>query len=174
MAMIDPKLASAAETFTLQCVINKRPVSVDVPPAKRLLCILREDLHLTGTKRSCDIGRCGACMVLVDGKPVNSCLTMAYQCQGKNITTIEGLAADGALNRVQKCFLEEGGYQCGYCTPGMIVTVTALLNKNPEPSMAEIEEALSGNLCRCTGYGGIIRSVLKAAEQGGATACGTA
>jgi carbon-monoxide dehydrogenase small subunit len=104
-------------------------------------------------------------MVLIDGEPVNACLTMAYQCEGKQITTIEGLGL-AEIDPIQQCFLEEGGYQCGYCTPGMIISVKALLDRNPEPSEQEMEEALSGNLCRCTGYGGILRSVRKAASLG--------
>jgi aerobic carbon-monoxide dehydrogenase small subunit len=147
----------------LECEINGQTVQLAVPPTRRLLTILRDDLKLTGTKVSCEIGRCGTCMVLVDGQPVNSCLTMAYQCEGAKITTIEGLGG-GEINEVQQCFLEEGGYQCGYCTPGMIISVNALLTSNPDPTDEEIEEALSGNLCRCTGYGGIIRSVRKAAS----------
>ncbi|CAM3713223.1 (2Fe-2S)-binding protein [Cohnella lubricantis] len=164
--MID-KLAAKQADAKLQCEINGSPVTLETPPTRKLLQILRDDLGLTGTKRSCEIGRCGACMVLIDGKPVNSCLTMAYQCTGKSITTIEGLAPEGGLHPVQQCFLEEGGYQCGYCTPGMIVSVTSLLERSPKPSMEEIEEALSGNLCRCTGYGGILRSISRAIERGG-------
>ncbi|QYR19069.1 (2Fe-2S)-binding protein [Paenibacillus sp. sptzw28] len=149
----------------LSCHINGEPVTIGVSPAKRLLSVLRDDLQLTGTKRSCEIGRCGACMVLMDGVPVNACLTMAYQCTGKQITTIEGLSQDG-LHPVQQAFLEEGGYQCGYCTPGMIISVKALLDENPDPTQEEVEEALSGNLCRCTGYGGIVRAVQRAIEWG--------
>nr|WP_090573542.1 (2Fe-2S)-binding protein [Paenibacillus sp. OV219] len=149
------------------CTVNDEPLALHVPASKRLLSILREDLLLTGTKVACEIGRCGACMVLIDGKPVNACLTMAYQCAGKRITTIEGLAGEGDdLHPVQQAFLMEGGYQCGYCTPGMIVSVTALLKENPNPTQADVEEALSGNLCRCTGYGGIRRAVQHAIEQG--------
>ncbi|SFI33179.1 carbon-monoxide dehydrogenase small subunit [Paenibacillus sp. UNC496MF] len=156
-----------------RCTVNGAGVSLEVTADKRLLAILRDDLALTGTKRSCEIGRCGACMVLLDGKPVNACLTMAYQCDGRAVTTIEGLSgakagvsgASAELHPVQRAFLEEGGYQCGYCTPGMIVAVTALLRDNPRPDEDEIEEALSGNLCRCTGYGGIVRSVKRAIDQ---------
>ncbi|WP_342481286.1 (2Fe-2S)-binding protein [Paenibacillus sp. FSL L8-0340] len=151
--------------FTLNCNINGQELSTEVPPARRLLSILREDLELTGTKRSCEIGRCGACMVLIDGRPVNSCLTVAYQCEGAKITTIEGLSEAG-LHPVQRAFLEEGGFQCGYCTPGMVISVVALLEENPSPSQEEVEEALSGNICRCTGYGGILRAVNKAIESG--------
>ncbi|AIQ16529.1 xanthine dehydrogenase [Paenibacillus sp. FSL H7-0357] len=149
----------------MNCIINGQAVSKEVPPSRRLLSILREDLELTGTKRSCEIGRCGACMVLIDGRPVNSCLTMAYQCEGAEITTIEGLSEAG-LHPVQRAFLEEGGFQCGYCTPGMVISVVALLEENPSPSQEEVEEALSGNICRCTGYGGILRAVNKAIESG--------
>ncbi|MBB6732024.1 (2Fe-2S)-binding protein [Cohnella zeiphila] len=149
-----------------ESTVNGRPVRLRVPQAKRLLDIVREDLGLTGTKRSCEIGRCGACMVLLDGAPVNACLTMAYQCAGRDVVTIEGIAGEEELHPVQRAFLEEGGYQCGYCTPGMIVSVKALLDAIPDPSPEEAEEALSGNLCRCTGYGGILRSVLRAIEKG--------
>lgn len=146
------------------CTVNGSPVSLDLPATRTLVTILRDDLGLTGTKRSCDIGRCGACMVLMDGKPVNACLTMGYQCTGKQIVTIEGVAPE-EIDPIQQCFLEEGGYQCGYCTPGMIVSVKALLERQPNPSEEEIDEALGGNLCRCTGYGGIRRSVALAIER---------
>lgn len=161
--MIERAPISAGSSAKLNINVNGRETVLDVSPSKRLLHVLREDLGLTGTKRSCEMGRCGACMVLVDGKPVNSCLAMAYQCEGKSVTTIEGLS-EGGLTPVQQCFLEEGGYQCGYCTPGMVVSVTAMLANDPSPSDADIEEALSGNLCRCTGYGGIWRAVKKAIE----------
>lgn len=151
---------SNEDHFIFQCNLNGRKISAQVPATRRLLDVIREDLELTGTKRSCEIGRCGACMVLVDGHPVNSCLTMAYQCVGSEITTIEGIGEAG-LHPVQRAFLEEGGFQCGYCTPGMVISVTALLSENPHPTQGEVEEALSGNLCRCTGYGGILRAVNK-------------
>ncbi|MNV60380.1 putative xanthine dehydrogenase subunit E [compost metagenome] len=151
--------------YLLSFSVNGHPVTAEVPPSRRLLTLLREDLGLTGTKRSCELGRCGACMVLMDGKPVNSCLTMAYQCEGAEITTIEGLSA-GGLHPVQQAFLEEGGFQCGYCTPGMVISVVALLAENPKPEPEDVEEALSGNLCRCTGYGGILRAVNKAISKG--------
>jgi carbon-monoxide dehydrogenase small subunit len=168
--MIEHSKTVSGEIRKLNFEINGRPVALPVSPARRLLSVLREDLGLTGTKRSCEIGRCGACMVLVDGKPINSCLMMAYQCEGKQITTVEGLAGEDRLHPIQQCFLDEGGYQCGYCTPGMIVSVKALLDEHPHPTDAQIEEALSGNLCRCTGYGGIWRSVKRAISQGGAGA----
>ena len=157
---IQLKLAS-----TLTCTINGELTTIDTSPTTRLLHVLRDDLQLTGTKRSCEIGRCGACMVLMNGRPVNSCLVMAYQCEGKAITTIEGLSDPiGGVNDIQQAFLEEGGYQCGYCTPGMMMSVTALLEEYPDPTNHQIEEALSGNLCRCTGYGGIQRAVQRAIE----------
>lgn len=144
--------------FALQCSVNNNEIMVETTASTRLLSILRDDLSLTGTKRSCDIGRCGACMVLIDGQAINSCLMMAYQCTGKQVTTIEGVSSNG-IDPIGQAFLEEGGFQCGYCTPGMIVSVKALLDHNPEPSDDEIAEALSGNICRCTGYGGIWRAV---------------
>ncbi|WP_261303926.1 (2Fe-2S)-binding protein [Paenibacillus andongensis] len=145
--------------YVLECSINGKGVTVPVPASKRMSDILRDDLLLTGTKVSCEIGRCGACMVLLDGKPVNSCLLMAYQAAGKEVTTIEGISAGEELHPVQQAMLEEGGLQCGYCTAGMVVTLTALWEENPTPTRAEAEEALCGNICRCTGYEGIFRAV---------------
>ncbi|WP_081793569.1 (2Fe-2S)-binding protein [Paenibacillus darwinianus] len=166
--MIDKSIMAPEAYKPLAFRVNGTDATLDVPPAKRLLSILRDDLLLTGTKRSCDIGRCGACMVLINGEPVNACLAMAYQCEGKEITTIEGVrgAEEGVLHPIQQAFLEEGGYQCGYCTPGMVISVVALLAVNRAPSNEDIEEALSGNLCRCTGYGGILRAVARAVELG--------
>ncbi|QGQ97145.1 (2Fe-2S)-binding protein [Paenibacillus psychroresistens] len=145
--------------------VNGTNVAINMAPTKRLLDILREDLGLTGTKVACEMGRCGACMVLVDGQAVNACLTMAYQCSGKEITTIEGLA-DEELHPIQQAFLDEGGFQCGYCTPGMIISIEALLSDNPQPNRQAVEEGLCGNLCRCTGYGGIVRAVEKLIRNG--------
>ncbi|WP_201319299.1 (2Fe-2S)-binding protein [Paenibacillus sp. EPM92] len=143
----------------LACTLNGKPLELAVAAERRLVDVLRKDLGLTGTKISCEIGRCGACMVLVDGKPMNACLLMAYQVEGRSVTTIEGLAGDdGGLHPVQQAFLEEGGFQCGYCTPGMAVSLVGLLDQCPAPSRDDVEEALSGNLCRCTGYGGIMRA----------------
>ena len=124
-----------------------------------LLEVLRDTLGLTGTKKGCNLGDCGACTVLVDGEPMNSCLVLAHEVEGKEVTTIEGLAHNGELTPIQKAFVHEGAIQCGYCTPGMIMSSTALLNRNPRPSVEEIKDGLAGNLCRCTGYSGIVRAV---------------
>lgn len=140
-------------------MINGQLCDVAIEPSQTLLEVLREKLHLTGTKRACDVGDCGACTVLVDSEPMNSCLLLASTLHGKAITTIEGLAVNGELTPLQKSFVGEGGIQCGYCTPGMVLSATALLNKNPDPTTDEIKDALTGNLCRCTGYSGIIRAV---------------
>lgn len=135
-----------------------------------LVEVLRDELGLTGTKHSCGIGHCGACTVLIDGTPTLSCLTPALTAKGKNVTTIEGLAEGTTLHPIQKAFIDFGAIQCGYCTPGMILSAKALLGKNPNPIKAEVQKALSGNLCRCTGYVKIVDAVLAAAEtmrQGG-------
>ncbi|MBC7221922.1 (2Fe-2S)-binding protein [Candidatus Bipolaricaulota bacterium] len=145
--------------------LNGRPVEVDVPPGRRLLDLLREDLGLTGTKEGCGEGECGACTVLVDGKPRLSCLTAAIQVEGKEVLTIEGLAKDGKLHPLQKAFIETAGVQCGFCTPGFIMAAYALLLVNPKPTRQEVREWLSGNLCRCTGYEQIVEAVLRAAEE---------
>jgi carbon-monoxide dehydrogenase small subunit len=141
--------------------VNGTNYTLQVEPTARLIDILRENLMLTGTKVSCEIGRCGACAVLLNGTLVNSCLVMAYQIDKASIVTIEGLEAEN-LHPIQQAFIEEGGFQCGYCTPGMIIAVKALLDSIPDPTQEQIVEALSGNLCRCTGYGGIIRAVQRA------------
>ncbi len=131
-----------------------------------LMEVLREDLELTGTKHGCDVGECGACTVLMDGEPVLSCLVLAAQVAGRSITTIEGLASDNEPDELQKTFAELGAAQCGYCTPGMVLSSRALLNDNPDPSHDQINEALAGNLCRCTGYNKILDAVDLAAERG--------
>lgn len=145
--------------------LNGRAVEVDVPPGRRLLDLLRQDLGLTGTKEGCGEGECGACTVLVDGKPRLSCLTAAIQVEGKEILTIEGLAKDGKLHPLQKALVETAGVQCGFCTPGFIMAAYALLLENPRPTREEVRAWLSGNLCRCTGYEQIVEAVLKAAEE---------
>ena len=145
--------------------LNGREVEAEVEPNTLLLNLLRERFHLTGAKYGCGIGECGACTVLLDGEPILSCLTLAVEVDGREITTIEGLAEDGELHPLQRAFLEEGAVQCGFCTPGMILTAKALLDENPNPSEEEIREYLKGNLCRCTGYVNIVKAVKRAAEE---------
>jgi len=153
----------------LSFFVNEEPVTLDTDPQRRLLDILREDLGLTGTKEGCSEGECGACTVLMDGLAVHSCLTLAAQLQGRHVTTIEGLEKNGELDILQRCFVEEIAIQCGFCTTGMIMSAKALLLKNPDPSPEEIRTALSGNLCRCSGYVQIVNAVSRAAhEMGGA------
>jgi carbon-monoxide dehydrogenase small subunit len=137
---------------------------VSVAPYKTVLEMLREDLHLTGTKHGCELGECGACAVLVDGTPALSCLMLAHEAEGRSIETVEGLAGNAGLHPLQAAFADFGGSQCGYCTPGMLITAKALLDSNPEPNRDEIKEALSGNLCRCTGYIQIVEAVEAAAR----------
>lgn len=145
--------------------LNGRPVEVDVPPGRRLLDLLREDLGLIGTKEGCGEGECGACTVLVDGKPRLSCLTLAVQVEGKEVLTVEGLAQSGKLHPLQEAFIETAGVQCGFCTPGFLIAAYALLLEPPKPTKEEVREWLSGNLCRCTGYEQIVEAVLRAAEK---------
>lgn len=144
--------------------VNGQRYDLEIPPHRLLLDVLRNDLGLTGTKESCREGECGSCTVLVDGKAVNSCLYLAAAAQGKEIVTIEGLAKDGVLDPVQQAFVETGGTQCGFCTPGFILTAKALLRENPSPTEAEVRAYLAGNLCRCTGYNHIVDAVLVAAR----------
>ncbi|WP_078546485.1 (2Fe-2S)-binding protein [Litchfieldia alkalitelluris] len=151
-------------TILLNCFINDNEIVLEVPATYRLVDILRKKLDLTGTKISCEVGRCGACSVLMNGNLVNSCLLMAYQIQGSSINTIEYMSKE-SMNPIQQAFLEEGALQCGYCTPGMVMALKSLLSTNPSPSLEEIEIALSGNLCRCTGYNGIIRAVSRYIEN---------
>lgn len=146
--------------------INGQAHDLTVPGHRTLLDVLREDLDLTGSKRGCDRGECGSCTVLLNGKPVYSCITLAAQVRGRSVVTVEGLSQDGRLDPVQQAFLDEDGGQCGYCTPGFLISARALLNANPRPSDAEIREALSGNLCRCNAYGRILQSVRTAAGRG--------
>lgn len=145
--------------------VNSEDFEVLIEPHKTLLEVLREDLGLTGTKRGCDLGTCGACTVLIEGKPYLSCLTLAVDVQGKKIVTIEGLAQDEETHPLQKAFVEKGAIQCGFCTPGMILTAKAFLDENPHPSEEEVKKAISGNLCRCTGYVKIVEAILSAAPK---------
>ena len=140
--------------------VNGEQHELQIEPNRLLLQTLREDLGLTGTKEGCSIGVCGACSVIVDGRLVSSCLTLALACNGKEITTIEGLAQDGQLHPLQQAFIEFGGFQCGICTPGQIMAAKALLDENTKPSEEEVKEWMSGNLCRCTGYYKILESVM--------------
>jgi carbon-monoxide dehydrogenase small subunit len=144
--------------------VNGAKEYLDVPDNMTLLQMLREALALTGTKNGCGAGECGACTVLLDGEPVNSCLVLAVEVDGAEIVTVEGLAHDDQLDVVQQAFVDEGGVQCGFCTPGMLISARALLDRNPSPTEQEIREALVGNLCRCTGYTRIVRAVQKAAR----------
>jgi carbon-monoxide dehydrogenase small subunit len=153
----------AIHSITL--TVNGEVEIVDVPSHMTLLQLLREKLALTGTKNGCSGGECGACTVLMDGEPVNSCMVLAVECDGKEIVSVEGLAKDGQLDPVQTALMEAGGVQCGFCTPGVLISARALLDRNPEPTEEEIKEALVGNLCRCTGYVRIIEGVKEAAKS---------
>jgi carbon-monoxide dehydrogenase small subunit len=148
----------------LACTVNDEPIEVLLDGYKTLLEVLREDLHLTGTKHGCELGECGACAVLIDGQPVLSCLVLAVECEARRVTTIEGIVHEGRLHPLQECFADLGAAQCGYCTPGILVTAKALLDREPRPSRDQICEALSGNLCRCTGYLQILEAVESAAR----------
>jgi carbon-monoxide dehydrogenase small subunit len=146
--------------------VNGRAYPVEIEPGRNLLSVLRGEVGLTGAKEGCDDSECGACMVLLEGQPINSCSYLALQADGREIVTIEGLAGeDGELHPLQQAFLDQGGVQCGFCTPGMLISAKALLDRNPSPDEDEIRLALSGNLCRCTGYSGIVRAVQAAATQ---------
>jgi carbon-monoxide dehydrogenase small subunit len=145
--------------------VNGRVWDLAVEPNRTLLDVLRHDLELTGTKRGCDLGECGSCTVILNGKPVNSCLVLAVQANGAEILTIEGLADPSRLHPLQRAFVEKGAIQCGFCTPGMILSANNLLQKNPKPSEEEIRTALSGNLCRCTGYQKIVEAVQSVGER---------
>ena len=149
----------------LKMEVNGEAVEATFAPYKTLLEVLREELNLTGTKHGCELGECGACTVLVDGEPVLSCLTLALECQGRAVQTIEGVARGPELHPLQAAFADRGGSQCGYCTPGVVMTAKALLEKNQSPTPQEIREATAGNLCRCTGYNQITESIEDAAQR---------
>jgi len=149
----------------IELKVNQELWDIEVEPHRTLLEVLREDLGLTGTKEGCGLGACGACTVLIDGAPILSCLTLAVDVQNKSITTIEGLSKDGQPHPIQLAFVNHGAIQCGFCTPGAIISAKALLDKNRKPSHEEIKEAMSGNLCRCTGYIKIIKAVDEASES---------
>ena len=146
--------------------VNNEPVEVSFAPYKTLLEVLREDLNLCGTKHGCELGECGACAVLLDDLPVLSCLVLAVECDGRRVTTIEGLVTDGRLHPLQEAFADLGAAQCGYCTPGFLITAKALLDEHAHPTRDQIREALAGNLCRCTGYQQIFEAVEAAIQSG--------
>jgi aerobic carbon-monoxide dehydrogenase small subunit len=152
-------------THTIRMQVNGKDYTADVPSQRLLIDCLRYDLGLTGTKEGCSVGVCGACTVLMDGVLVSSCLTLAVLADGKEITTVEGLAQNGKLHPVQQAFIDYGGFQCGICTPGMVVAAKALLDQNPQPSDDDIKDWMMGNLCRCTGYYKIIESIRGAAAR---------
>lgn len=152
-------------TPALTLTINGEDHELDVPVNWTLLQLLRDELGLIGTKDGCRQGVCGSCTVLVDGIPIRACLQLAVRCQGKRITTIEGLKVDGKLHRLQQAFIDSGAVQCGYCTPGILMMATAFLDENPDPTEHQVREALVGNLCRCTGYNRIVRAVMAAGSR---------
>lgn len=153
---------------TINLIVNGETEELLVPSNMTLLHALREHLGYTGTKNGCEAGECGACTVLIDGEPVNSCLALAVELDGKEITTIEGLSSNGKLTPLQQAFVDLNAVQCGYCTPGMLMAATALLRRNPKPTEEDIQKAMVGNLCRCTGYQRIIDAIMVASRQGGA------
>ena len=152
-------------THRIECTVNGEAVDIEVPSRRLLADFLRDDLHLTGTKRGCETGICGACSILLDGEVVKSCLMLAVQINGRSITTIEGMANGDELHPLQKNFMQCGGLQCGYCTPGFIMASCDLLRNTPHPTTDQVRHGLAGNLCRCTGYTQIVESVLHAAEE---------
>ncbi len=154
---------------TVALSVNGSAHTLSVAAYRTLLDVLRNDLHLTGTKEGCGSGECGACTVLLDGKPVNACLVLAVEAQGSQIMTIEGLAESGDLDPLQTAFIDHGAVQCGFCTPGMIMAAKALLQQNPHPTEEEVRLAVHGNLCRCTGYDKIVAAILSKAKQRKAT-----
>jgi len=155
----DFRVSQIVIDMEIKFILNEKEVEVDVPPNWTLLRLLRESLGLTGTKEGCGIGECGACTVLLDGMPVNACLVLAPKVEGRKIETVEGLGSRESLHPLQKSFIDHGAIQCGFCTPGILMSSKALLEKNSNPSGEEIREAISGHLCRCTGYHQIIEAI---------------
>jgi aerobic-type carbon monoxide dehydrogenase small subunit (CoxS/CutS family) len=151
--------------YKLHFYVNDQPVELSVEPHLTLMEVLRDRLYLIGAKEGCSTGDCGACTVLVDGKPITSCLMLAVEAEGQYVLTVEGLSPNGELHPLQSAFVREGGLQCGYCTPGLLMSSKALLDENQDPNDQEIRAALSGNLCRCTGYDPIVRAVKSAAQE---------
>ena len=165
MSSAEPATAPAADSFRVTLQVNGQPYEVEVEARTTLLDTLRDRLRLTGTKKGCALGQCGACTVLVDGRRINACLTLAVMQQGRAITTIEGLAKDGELHPVQAAFIEHDGFQCGYCTPGQIMSAVALIAEGHAGSDEEIREHMSGNICRCGAYTNIVAAVRQAASR---------
>jgi aerobic carbon-monoxide dehydrogenase small subunit len=157
--------AQSREVVSIECQVNGRRVRAEVATHRMLLDFLRDELHLTGAKRACDVEVCGACTVLVDGLPVSACTLLAFEISGKAVETCEGLVRDGKLHPIQQAFVDTGALQCGFCTPGMIMISKALLADHPRPSVEEIKEYLHGNICRCTGYKKIIEAIQVAAQS---------
>jgi carbon-monoxide dehydrogenase small subunit len=151
----------------IQITVNGKTHELQVKPWETLLEVIRDDLGLTGTKEGCGLGECGACTVIMDGNTVNACLVLAPEADGKEVTTIEGLAQGDTLHPIQEAFMEQGGLQCGFCTPGIILSTKALLDENPKPSDDQIRREIAGNFCRCTGYTKIFESIKAAAQRGG-------
>jgi len=158
-------MAAIPERVHLTYLVNGEEVPVSFAPYKTLLEVLREDLNLTGTKHGCELGECGACAVLIDGEPQLSCLALALECEGRSVETVEGMARGATLHPLQAAFADLGAAQCGYCTPGILLTAKALLEKEKQPSRERIREAISGNLCRCTGYQQIFEAIEEAARR---------
>jgi aerobic carbon-monoxide dehydrogenase small subunit len=161
-------MGAPATSRTVSLEINGEQVEMEVPARRLLVHFIRDDLGLTGTHVGCDTGNCGACTIHFDGEPIKSCMTLAVQADGARITTVEGLSPDGELTALQRAFNEHHALQCGYCTPGMLMSATALLERNPRPSEEDVRYALQGNICRCTGYVNIVEAVVAAGEGGGA------
>jgi aerobic carbon-monoxide dehydrogenase small subunit len=164
--MAQTRTALGVKSRIVNLIVNGERREVVVRPRNSLVEVLREKIGLTGTKHGCEQGACGVCTVLLDGRPVLGCLTLALECDGKSVTTVEGLATDGQLSAIQQAVLDQGAVQCGYCTAGMLMSATALLKYNSKPSLAEIKKALEGNICRCTGYNAIVAAILQASGQG--------
>lgn len=150
---------------TIEFVLNGQTVSLTTPVHRTLLEVIREDFELTGTKEGCDAGECGACTVLIDGKPINSCITLATEVAGKTVLTVEGLAKNGELHPLQQAFVDVGAVQCGYCTPGMLMSAKAVIDELGNPNEEEIRTAIEGNICRCTGYDRIVKAIKVAADR---------
>jgi aerobic carbon-monoxide dehydrogenase small subunit len=155
---------SDVQTIPVSFTLNGKMQELDVEPHELLLDVVRDRFGLTGVKRSCDVQVCGACTLLVDGRPVSACTTLAFEVRGCSVLTIEGLAENGKLHPLQQAFIDHGGFQCGFCTPGMILAARALLDENPDPSLDELKHFMHGNICRCTGYKKIVESIMAAAK----------